>query len=82
VVSDTTTTKSHRATDQPEGKAPLKRIRFNALTKEQTLLFERAAALYGQSVSQFVMNNAQHVAEQMMREHEVIVLPARTLAAV
>jgi uncharacterized protein (DUF1778 family) len=60
-----------------------KRGRFNArLTAEQKLLFERAAALYGQSVSQFVMSSAQRVAEQAIREHEVISLSARDSAAV
>lgn len=55
-----------------------KRDRFNArLTEEQKALFERAAALYGQSVSQFVMSSAQRAAEQAIREHEIISLSAR-----
>ncbi len=62
---------------------PTKRGRFNArLTEEQKWLFERAAALYGQSVSQFVMSSAQRAAEQAIREHEVISLSARDSQAV
>lgn len=60
-----------------------KRGRFNArLTEEQKQLFEQAAALYGQSVSQFVMSSAQRAAEQAIREHEVISLTARDSRAV
>lgn len=63
--------------------APVKRERFNArLTDAQKQLFERAAALYGQSVSQFVMSSAQRAAEQAIREHEVISLSARDSRAV
>jgi uncharacterized protein (DUF1778 family) len=71
----------------PRGRAhsriSTKRSRFNArLTQEQKELFERAAALYGQSVSQFVMSSAQKAAEQAIREHEVINLSARDSRAV
>lgn len=67
-------------TDRPE---QVKRERFNArLTVEQKELFERAAALYGQSVSQFVMSSAQRAAEQAIREHEVVTLSARDSRAV
>ncbi len=61
----------------------VRRERFNArLTEEQKRLFERAAALYGQSVSQFVMSSAQRAAEQAIREHEVISLSERDSRAV
>ena len=60
-----------------------KRTRFNArLTEEQKQLFEHAAALYGQSVSQFVLSHAQRAAEQAIREHEIITLSARDSRAV
>jgi uncharacterized protein (DUF1778 family) len=60
-----------------------RRGRFNArLTEEQKRLFARAAALYGQSVSQFVMSSAQRAAEQAIREHEVISLSAADSRAV
>lgn len=69
--------------DQAQANTPAKRQRFNArLTEEQKLLFEQAAALYGQSVSQFVMSSAQRAAEQAIREHEVMTLSARDSRAV
>jgi uncharacterized protein (DUF1778 family) len=55
-----------------------KRARFAArLSPEQKALFERAAALYNQPVSQFVISSAQRAAEQAIREHEVLTLTAR-----
>lgn len=70
-------------TTHVEDNAVPKRRRFNArLTAEQKGLFERAAALYGQSVSQFVLSSAQKAAEQAIREHEVITLSARDSRAV
>lgn len=64
-------------------KMERKHQRFNArLTEEQKRLFERASALYGQSVSQFVMSSAQRAAEQAIREHEVIRLSERDSRAV
>ena len=75
------TTSPHRNHERKRGTP--KRGRFNArLTNEQKLLFERAAALYGQSVSQFVMSSAQRAAEQVIRDHEVIALSARDSLAV
>ena len=75
----TTSAHAGRSTDEAQAR----RTRFNArLTEEQKQLFERAAALYGQSVSQFVISNAQHAAEQAIREHEVITLSARDSRAV
>ena len=71
------------ATDNTIESAPTKRGRFNArITDEQKQLIERAAALTGQSVSQFIVSTAQHAAEQTIREHEVIVLSTRDAAAV
>ena len=79
-MPDTTT---HDKTEQPQRYAQIRRGRFNArITDEQKHLFERAAALYGQSVSQFVMSSAQHAAEQAIREHEIITLSARDSRAV
>ena len=75
------TTKTPAAHDRE--RILVKRGRFNArLTEEQKRLFERAAALYGQSVSQFVMSSAQRAAEEAIREHEVISLSARDSHAV
>ncbi len=72
-----------RSPANERASASTKARRFNArLTDEQKLLFERAAALYGQSVSQFIVSSAQHAAEQAIREHEVIALSARDSAAV
>lgn len=77
------TTQEHSTHKRERSHMPTKRGRFNArLTEEQKRLFERAAALYGQSVSQFVMSSAQHAAEQAIREHEVISLSARDSLAV
>jgi uncharacterized protein (DUF1778 family) len=71
------------STTQGRPKMVRKHQRFNArLTEEQKRLFERAAALYGQSVSQFVMSSAQRAAEQAIREHEVIRLSERDSRAV
>jgi len=61
---------------------PAKRGRFNArISDEQKVLIERAAALMGQSVSQFIVSSAQRAAEQTIREHDVITLSARDAAA-
>ena len=60
-----------------------KRGRFNArISDEQKALIERAAALTGQSVSQFIVSSAQHAAEQTIHEHEVIALSMRDSIAV
>ena len=68
----------HLTAEEPLHEAePAKSRRFNArLTEEQKRLFERAASLYGQSVSQFVMSSAQRAAEEAIREHDIIVLSA------
>lgn len=60
-----------------------KRQRFAArITEDQKQLFEKAAALYDQPVSQFVISSAQRAAEQAIRDHEVITLSARDSQAV
>lgn len=71
-----------RGRRRPRAASP-RRERFNARpTPDQKRLFERAAALSGQSVSQFVLSSAQRAAEQAIREHEVILLSARDSRAV
>lgn len=74
----------HLTAEEPQPDAEhAKSRRFNArLTEEQKRLFERAASLYGQSVSQFVMSSAQRAAEAAIREHEIISLSARDSLAV
>ena len=47
------------------------------VTVEQKKVIERAAALQGQSVSQFITGNAQQAAEQVIRDREVIRLSMR-----
>ncbi len=74
---------THDDTEQAQHYAHARRSRFNArITDDQKRLFERAAALYGQSVSQFVMSSAQRAAEEAIREHEIITLSARDSRAV
>ena len=67
---------------KPDG-ARTRRGRFNArISEEQRAVIERAAALTGQSVSQFIVSSAQRAAEQTVREHEIITLSTRDAAAV
>ena len=47
------------------------------LTAAQKELLQRAADLQGRSLSDFVVDSAQRVAEDVIREHEVITLTAR-----
>ena len=76
-------TQQERNTSSHIRKSRVKRQRFAArITAEQKHLFERAAALYDQPVSQFVISSAQRAAEQAIREHEVITLSARDSQAV
>jgi uncharacterized protein (DUF1778 family) len=50
-----------------------KRERLEArITPEQKTLLEQAAALTGQSLTDFVVGSAQRAAEQTIREHEVM----------
>lgn len=47
------------------------------VTDEQKMLFERAAALRNQPLSQFLIATLQREAEHVIREHDVITLSAR-----
>ena len=50
-----------------------KRERLEArITQEQKQLLERAAALAGQSLTDFVISSAHRAAEETIREHEII----------
>jgi len=52
------------------------------LTPEQKALFEHAARVSGQSLTQFVLAAARQAAEQIIQQHEVIVLSVRDSQAV
>ncbi len=55
-----------------------KRERFEArLPVEQKAFLERAAALNGQTLTDFIISSAQRAAEQTVREREILVLSAR-----
>lgn len=55
-----------------------KRARFEArITTDQKALFQRAAALTGRSLTDFVISSAHEVASRTVREHEVMTLSAR-----
>lgn len=47
------------------------------ITPEQKDLFQRAAAIEGETLSEFVTASAQQAAELAIREHEVLKLTAR-----
>ena len=51
------------------------------LTREQKEIFERAADLNGQSLTEFAISSMQRAAEATIREHNVISLTARDSAA-
>ena len=58
-----------------------KRARLEArVSPEQKALFERAAALQGLSLTDFLVRSAQEAAERTVRDHEVIVLSERDTA--
>lgn len=42
------------------------------VSREQKNLFQRAAALSGRSLSEFVIDSAQEVAARIVQEHELI----------
>jgi uncharacterized protein (DUF1778 family) len=44
------------------------------ITEEQKILLQRAADIQGRSLSDFVIESAQRVAEAVIRAHEVITL--------
>ncbi len=47
------------------------------ITPDQKMLFQRAAALHGRSLTDFLVASAQEAAEKTIRSHEVITLSAR-----
>ena len=60
-----------------EFEAP-KRERLEArISAEQKELLQRAAALQGRSLSDFVVESAQRAAEETIREHSIIGLSTR-----
>jgi uncharacterized protein (DUF1778 family) len=73
------TARAHPCPRQPHAqKTVATRACFAArLSPEQKALFEQAAALHNQSLSQFVISSAERAAEQVIREHEVLTLSAR-----
>lgn len=64
-----------------EAKQPA-RARLEArVAPEQKALFERAAAIRGQSLTDFLVQSAQKAAEETIRTNELITLTARDTAA-
>ncbi|MDQ2741172.1 MAG: DUF1778 domain-containing protein [Chloroflexota bacterium] len=62
----------------PASPAVTKRERLEArITPEQKALFQRAAALAGRSLSDFVVGSALAAAEETIRNRQVITLTAR-----
>ena len=58
-----------------------RRARLEArVSLEQKALFERAAALRGQSLTDFLVQSAQAAAEEVIRNREVITLSVRDTA--
>lgn len=51
------------------------------MTPEQKAVFQRAAALVGRSVTDFVISSAQVAAEETIRTHQVMELTARETEA-
>ena len=57
--------------------APAKKARLEArITADQKALFQRAAALLGRSLTDFVVGSAQEIAARTVREHEAMTLGA------
>ena len=52
------------------------------LSPEQKEVVERAAALAHQPVSQFVIASAMRAAQEMIQQHDLIILSARDSAAI
>jgi uncharacterized protein (DUF1778 family) len=58
--------------------APQRRERLEArVSSEQKMLLERAAALEGRSLTDFVVSSAQSAAMETIQRYEVIALTAR-----
>ena len=56
----------------------VKRDRLEArVSLDQKRLFQRAAALRGQTLSDYVVSTVQRDAEETVREHEILTLSAR-----
>jgi uncharacterized protein (DUF1778 family) len=69
------------ATTSPRQKAA-PRARLEArVNPAQKALFERAAALRGQSLTDFLVQSAQTAAEEIIRTNELIILTERDTAA-
>ena len=65
-------------TDNARDHGSAKRARFETrITADQKALFQRAAALTGRSVTEFVIGSAHEVASRTVREHEVMTLSTR-----
>ncbi len=62
--------------DGPDGTAKAARLEAR-ITAAQKALFQRAAALTGRSVSDFVISSAQEAAARTLREHEAMTLSVR-----
>jgi uncharacterized protein (DUF1778 family) len=74
--------KPMNAPTPPERFAARKPARFGArLTEDQKLLFERAAALTGRSLTDFVIGAAQEVATRTIHDFEIMKLSERNSRA-
>ena len=59
-------------------RASAKKARLEArITADQKAFFQRAAALLGRSLTDFVVSSAQEIAARTVREHESMTLSAR-----
>lgn len=73
------------ASSESSARAPSRRKRPTArstrletrVTPETKALLQRAAAIRGRSLSDFVVSSAQEAAERAIREHDVITLSVR-----
>ncbi len=68
------------ATRIERGTAKSERLEAR-LTRQQKEIFQRAADLNGQSLTEFAISSMQKAAEAAIREHNVISLTARDSAA-
>lgn len=65
---------AHNASDRAASKTARLEAR---ITPDQKALLERAAALSGRTLSEFVVSSAQETAARVVREQEVMALGAR-----
>ncbi len=64
--------------DDAQDRSAPKKARLEArITENQKALFQRAAALTGRSLTDFVVSSAYEVAARTVREHEAMTLSAR-----